>query len=366
MATSLSNLGAGHEESSLTNMLRDRFACGALSVDSEGNIVALTPLARHLLRLPGLQKKGSSSVTLPAPVQAIVEEARKTGQAVTDRQVVLQPNHPAPDVISITVMPVAPGSHAASAIVLLKDVSSTEKLDQHMRRLDRLASIGTLSASMAHEIKNALVPVRTFVSLLLEKKPDDELAGIVDREMARVDALVSRMLKFAAPAKRSFSPVRLHELLEHSLRLVQHRVEDKTIAFHRRFDAASDALSGDDYQLEQAFVNLLLNAVEAMGSEGSLTVSTKTVANEIGLSLRKHNPAPGQLHVTITDTGIGIAPEKMGSIFEPFFTTKAHGTGLGLAVTRRIIEEHEGAIRVESQPGKGTTFTVVLPASSRV
>ena len=272
------------------------------------------------------------------------------------------PGHSPAGILSVTAMPATFGHAAPNVVVLLKDISSTQKLGEHMRRLDRLSSIGTLSASMAHEIKNALVPVNTFVGLLLEQNPDAELAGTVRREMDRVDSIVSRMLKFAGPAKPSFSDIHLHELLEHSLRLVQHRVEGNLITFDLRFNAPSDSLKGDDYQLEQAFLNLLLNAVDAMGTEGQLTVSTDVVDRETGNALREGDSASRWLRVDISDTGIGIAAEAIGSIFDPFFTTKEHGTGLGLAVTRQIIEEHEGVIRVDSQPDKGTTFTVLLPA----
>jgi signal transduction histidine kinase len=232
--------------------------------------------------------------------------------------------------------------------------------------LNRLASIGTLAASMAHEIKNAMVPVQTFVGLLLEKNPGAELAGTVRREMERIDTIVGRMLKFSAAAKPNFSLIRLHELLDHSLRLVQHRAEGKLISLNRRFNASPDSFNGDDHQLEQAFLNLLLNAVESMGAEGALTVSTDVVDGDDRLERREGQTASGFLRVGITDTGGGIPPEILESIFQPFFTTKQSGTGLGLAVTRNIIEEHQGVIRVESQPGKGTTFTVLLPCSAAV
>jgi two-component system nitrogen regulation sensor histidine kinase GlnL len=363
MATGHSNMDAGNEEAGLADMLQGCFECGIVSVDSAGSIVALTPLAQRLLRLPENANQAQSSPTLPAPVQSIIQEAQKTGEPVADRRVVLGPTQSPTAVLSVTAMPVSFGKSAANVVVLLKDVSSTRKLNEHMRRLDRLASIGTLSASMAHEIKNALVPVSTFVGLLLEQNPDAELAGTVRREMKRVDSIVTRMLRFSGPSKPSFSAIRLHELLEHSLRLIQHRVEGNLVSFKRQFNAPSDSMSGDDYQLEQAFVNLLLNAVDAMGSEGQLTVGTDMVTRETGMALREGSSSPKWLRVDITDTGMGIAPENIGSIFDPFFTTKPHGTGLGLAVTRQIIEEHEGVIRVDSQPGKGTTFTVLLPVA---
>jgi signal transduction histidine kinase len=226
------------------------------------------------------------------------------------------------------------------------------QLEDRLAQLDRLASMGTLAAVMAHEIKNALVPGKTFIDLLLEKQPDAELGGLVRREMDRIDAIVSRMLRFGSPVRSGYGEVRLHEILDHSLRLVQPTLEDKSIALACTFEAASDRSQGDGYQLQQAFVNLLLNAVEATGPKGTLTVATESVSG-----------APARVRVLIKDSGVGIAAEDMDRLFEPFFTTKPNGTGLGLSITRRIILEHGGEISVESEPGSGTTFHILLPVS---
>jgi signal transduction histidine kinase len=248
-------------------------------------------------------------------------------------------------------------------VVLLKESSRSGRLEQNLRQLDRLASVGTLSASMAHEVKNALVAIKTFIDLLLERNQDSELAGTVRREMGRMDAIVCHMLKFAAPAQPSFVPVHLHDILDHSLRVAQLRVGGKAITFQRTFRASPDFFTGDDHQLEQAFANLLLNAVEAIGTEGSLTVATDRVSDETSFRFREA-PAVGEfLRVKITDSGGGISAQLLPRIFDPFFTTKQSGTGLGLAVTRRIIEEHGGMIRVESRPDQGTTFTILLPTA---
>lgn len=363
MPNNISNAGAGYRGCGFGNVLQDYFACGVLTVDAEGRIAAMTPGAEQLLCLPGDPGPDLSQTTLPTAVQFIVDEVRKTGQPVADRRIVLVSNHKAAATLSVTAMPVSPDKQAGSVVVVLRDASSADHLEHEMRRLNRLASIGTLAASVAHEIKNAMVPVQTFLGLLLEKNPENELAGTVRREMERVNAIVSRMLKFSAPAKPAFTSIRLHELLDHSLRLVQHRVEGKLISLQRQFNASPDSFNGDDHQLEQAFLNLLLNAVDAMGSEGVLTVSTDVPTGDDQLELREGGNPSGFLRVRITDTGAGIPPENLGPIFEPFFTTKQDGTGLGLAVTRTIIAEHNGVIRVESQPGKGTTFMVLLPCS---
>src|SRR5262249_52555647 len=137
--------------------------------------------------------------------------------------------------------------------------------------------------------------------------------------------------------------------------LVQPQLSSKSIVLERPFQASTDAIRGDEYELQQAFVNLLLNSLEAMSENAKLRISTETMkpgSNELAY-----------LRVEVQDTGTGILPEHMERLFEPFFTTKDSGTGLGLAITRRIIEEHGGKISAASTPGQGTTFTVLLPGS---
>ncbi len=167
-----------------------------------------------------------------------------------------------------------PGKKDSRPPLAHKDAASANNLDKNLRRLERLASLGTLSAGLAHEIRNALVAMKTFVDLLLEKNQDAELAAIVRREIGRIDSIVAQMLKFAGPSLPTLVPIRLHEILDRSLRLLHHRLEAKMISLHRSYAAGSDLVRGDDYQLEQAFVNLFLNALEAMGPNGKLDVTT--------------------------------------------------------------------------------------------
>ena len=253
-----------------------------------------------------------------------------------------------------------PGKKDSRPPLAPKDAASANNLDKNLRRLERLASLGTLSAGLAHEIRNALVAMKTFVDLLLEKNQDAELAEIVRREIGRIDSIVAQMLKFAGPSLPTLAPIRLHEILDRSLRLLHHQLEAKMISLHRSYAAGSDLVRGDDYQLEQAFVNLFLNALEAMGPNGKLDVTTEIAEAELNDS--RAPMGQRQLRVRIKDSGMGIAPECMARLFEPFFTTKKNGTGLGLAITRRIIQEHGGAISVESELNQGATFSVLLPA----
>jgi signal transduction histidine kinase len=220
--------------------------------------------------------------------------------------------------------------------------------EQNMRRLDRLASLGLLSAGIAHEIKNGLTAIQTFVELLMQKGEDRELAEVVGREMKRIDSLVSQMLRFAAPGRNASASVHVHDLLDLSLRLVEHQISGKLISLKRDYKAAPDTVHGDEFQLQQAFMNLLFNAIEAMGTNGELSVMTEIVDGR-------------RLKIQIRDTGMGITPENLGRMFEPFFTTKKNGTGLGLAISQRIVHEHGGTISAHSQINKGSTFSILLP-----
>jgi len=253
------------------------------------------------------------------------------------------------------------GKNSSPVTVVLQDLNSHTRSEQALGRLDRLATLGTLSAGIAHEIRNALVVGKTFFDLLLRKHEDADLVDLVRRELARIDSLVNQMLRFTGPARSAFSELRLHDVLNHSLRLVERQLADKSILLVRQFSASRDLLRGDDYQLEQAFVNLLLNAVEAMGPGGHLTVTTQTVTLAPRRRAASPSDEPAGVRITIQDDGVGIERENIGRLFGPFFSTKTGGTGLGLSITRRIIQEHGGAISVKSKPRQGAAFQIVLP-----
>jgi signal transduction histidine kinase len=362
-ARSRSQEAGGSGGLSLTNALRDCLACGVLVVDGRKKIVSCTAEASRLLRLEQRETANGPLSLLPAALQKIIREVVSTKKPVTERTVTLPPHGSDSTALHVNTVPVQSGD-SLHVVVVLNDIGVARRLEENMRRLDRLASIGTLSAGMGHEIKNALVAVKTFVDLLLEKNQDSELTEVVRRELRRIDSIVSQMLKFAGPARPTFAAVRLHDVLDHSLRLVQHQLEGKLISLKRSFKAAPDAIKGDAHQLEQAFVNLFLNAVEAMGTNGSLVVHTEIVPAAPAKAARSDPNRHPQVHITIADTGIGVTPENMGRLFEPFFTTKNHGTGLGLPITRRIMQEHHGEISVHSEVNHGTTFSILLPASA--
>ena len=229
-----------------------------------------------------------------------------------------------------------------------KPTAGSTDLQEHLLRLDRFANLGLVSASVAHEIKNGLVAINTFLELLLQKGDDQEMNEVVRREFKRIDSLVSQMLKFATAKPPAFTRVGVHDLLDRSLRLLEHQMNERLIILKREYQASPAGVHGDESQLQQVFMNLLLNAVEAVGNNGEIVVTTV-------------NTDDRKLAIHIRDSGSGIAAENLAHLFEPFFTTKKNGTGLGLAICRSILEEHSGRIEVQSEVDRGSTFIVFLP-----
>ena len=254
------------------------------------------------------------------------------------------------------------------ALMVLTDVTAVKHLEAQIRRSDRLASLGTLSAGMAHEIKNPLVSIKTFTQLLPERYQDSDFretfSNLIGHEIDRIDSLVNQLLRFARPAKPVLKPMHVHEVLEKSLMLVGHRLYQKEIKLTRSWGAEVDTIRADADQLEQVFLNFFLNAMDAMEHGGELRVETqiKTAENWIGnIGTMSAEATHEVLVITIRDDGEGIAEENVGHVFDPFFTTKDYGTGLGLSVVHGIIQEHGGQIEVESELSRGTAFHITLP-----
>jgi signal transduction histidine kinase len=338
------------------NLLQECLACGVLVVGTRGRIVACTAEAAAHLRTRAARLRNATVTSLPAPLQKLIREAAKSGKPVTNHEILLKNSRGGSAKLRVSILPVKTRA-VSEVVIVLNNLTSTPVFEQNMRRLDQLASLGTLSASMAHEIKNGMVAIKTFTDLLAQKGKDVELTDVVSRELQRINGLVTQMLRFAAPKHAALISVRIHDLLDHSLRLLQHQINAKLISLQRDYKADPDIVRGDDAQLQQAFMNLLLNALEAMGPNGVLTVTTGISEGKDGTRL---------LNVHIKDTGVGIARENLERSFEPFFTTKKNGTGLGLAISRLIAHEHRGMIQVQSEVNKGSKFTLSLPGVGRI
>jgi signal transduction histidine kinase len=253
------------------------------------------------------------------------------------------------------------------ALVVLTDITALKRLELQIRRSDRLASLGTLSAGMAHEIKNPLVSIKTFAQLLPERYQDSDFretfSNLIGHEIDRIDSLVNQLLRFARPAKPLLRPMHVHDVLEKSLMLVGHRLYQKEIKLSRSWNADVDTIRADADQMEQVFLNFFLNAMDAMKQGGELTVTTeiRSAAEWATAANGSNGHRDEVLRVSVRDNGEGIKSEDIAHVFDPFFTTKDYGTGLGLSVVHGIIQEHGGQIEVESELAKGTAFHILLP-----
>ena len=352
----LSQTGLG-----LAGIFQDCLVPGLILVDRRRRMATLSPVAQQLLGADASIGKVAPLESLPLPIAQLVDASTAAEQP--QRELHFEVTHPTRGALTLRASVFTAENEAPPflLVVMLSDLTSTRQWERQLERLDRLSSVGTLAASAAHEIKNALVAGKTFIDLLLEKHQDGELVDIVRREIGRIDAITSRMLNFSGLGRAAFGVVHLHEVLDHSLRLVQPHRESKSIRLERSLKAACDRVKGDEQELQQAIVNLLLNGLESMGPEGTLTVATENCAAPAGPSGLSGADEPPCLCVRIQDTGSGILPEYLPRLFEPFFTTKPAGTGIGLVITQRIVREHRGVIEVESEPARGTTFRVMLP-----
>lgn len=339
--------------------LQECLACAVFAANDEGHLTLLSPEAELLLGLKAGSPDTRTVDSLPVALRALVAQTLLTSEPVPPQEIALHDKTGIQRTfrVSTFVSPTQSGK-PREVVTVLHDLTAGRLLESNLRWLDRLAGLGTLSASMAHEVKNALVAVKTFVDLGRSHSELANMADLVSREIRRIDSILTQMLRFAGPSKASFAPIHVHDILEHALGVIRPQIDDRGICLVSALDASSDLVRGDEYQLEQAFLNLLLNAVDATNAKGRITAATQVMAPAPALGTSLAGPA---LRVDLADTGAGISAEHVQRLFEPFFSTKPGGTGLGLSICRRIVEEHHGRLTVQSQVGQGTTFSVVLP-----
>jgi signal transduction histidine kinase len=344
---------------SFAHLVRDDLSCGVLVFNPAQRLLFCSPNVARLLGLQTPPAIGASAAGYPACVKSLLDRASRQNHRSSDTEFFHRAGSPDQS-LRLSAIPLHGQSGEVTAI-LVQDIGFADRLECDIRQLDRLASVGTLAAEMAHEVRNAMVAVKTFVDLLVEKNPDADLAATVSREMTRVDSIVAQVLKYSRNAAPVIKPTSAHALINHALGMVKSRLGGRNISVETRLAAAPDSIHGDENHLHQAILNVLINASEAMGSDGTLSIETEFIAGP------DHNGAEyvsqRQVRILVRDSGPGIPSETMAHLFEPFFTTKTNGTGLGLAITRRIIHEHHGLISAESEPGRGATFQIMLPAA---
>lgn len=347
-------------------ILLQNLTTGVIAAGADGRISVFNNEAESITSLKAHGLIDQPITHLPEEIRAVLGQTLNSGKRQENREIVLQSGEE-----SVVVRASSSTFHGQSgemlgALMVLTDITAVKRLEQQIRRSDRLASLGTLSAGMAHEIKNPLVSIKTFAQLLPERYQDSDFretfSNLIGHEINRIDSLVNQLLRFARPAKPLLKPMHVHEVLEKSLMLVGHRLYQKEIKLSRLWNAEVDTIRADADQLEQVFLNFFLNAMDAMKRGGELTVATEIRSAEEWMApLGAGGEVEELLRITVQDDGEGIKSEDIAHVFDPFFTTKDYGTGLGLSVVHGIIQEHGGQIEVESEPAKGTSFHILLP-----
>ncbi|MGE4496749.1 MAG: ATP-binding protein [Deferribacterales bacterium] len=325
---------------------------GILTLDKDNRITFINKPAMTILRLPKSAEGGflDEALAHKSEVINVIREFQSEGRTKRWSRYIDSEDGGRNMHLRIAGLPMVM-EHADGNIITVEDLTERVGLRRQMARMDRFASMGRLSAGLAHEIRNPL----TGISLMLDDLHDRLLKNDADRqliqrslkEIERLEGLVDGLLNFASAVPPKLRTANIADILSDTLFFVKKQCERQKIILETDVEADLPMLNLDPDKIKQAFLNLLTNALDAMKNGGSLRIAVKR--------------AEGGIELIFSDTGVGISPEDLPNIFEPFYTTKAEGTGLGLAITHNIVSEHGGKIEAESRHGAGSRFILFFP-----
>jgi two-component system, NtrC family, sensor histidine kinase AtoS len=354
---------------SYTDSILSSITSGIVTLDLDGRVATVNPAAELLTGLFSGEIAGRYCTEVfahtPEVAEILMETlARREGTATVSLSLRRRNDTSVPVEMSTAPLRGLEGKDLG-VVGVFRDVSQVRELEGQLRRSDRLAALGTLAAGLAHEIKNPLASLRTFTRIIPRKFEDvrfrETFMRVVPHELERINGIVEQLLELARPSRLRPVPLAIPGVLDRVLELYANELDAKGITVSREYAREIPAITADPERLYEAFVNLVSNALAAMATGGRLTVRNGW-----------HRPAEPvvrgaggrRVRIEIEDTGSGISPLEAEKVFDPFFTTKAEGTGLGLALTHKIIDDHGGSISFRSTPGVGTVFTVLLPIAA--
>ena len=354
----LSRLRLFHE-----NIVRS-ISSGVFTTDERGGITSFNPAAQEATGYSFDQVRNRDWREV-FNCQAALEEGESGLGQLSDKRFEVECKQADGNrlVLGMTLAPLHEQGEETGLVGLFKDLTQIRDLEEEMRRKEWLASLGEMSAGMAHEIRNPLGALAGAMQMLRKDLQADEtsqrLMDIAIREATRLDAIITEFLQYARPPALNLGEFDLNKVLAETLDLVQHEARTRSnITIETSF--IDEALSGqvDQDQMKQVFWNLATNAFDAMPGGGRLSIATGS--RKVDVAGRKADV----IEISFQDTGGGISKKNLDKIFLPFFTTKSYGSGLGLAAVHRIVDLHGGWIKVESQEGRGTRFVVCVPRSA--
>jgi PAS domain S-box-containing protein len=245
-------------------------------------------------------------------------------------------------------------------IVIFRDLTNVYKIQEEILRMDRLVSLGKLASGIAHELRNPLAGIKTTAQALGEElsrdDPRREYLNRITKEIDRLNELLKTFFSFAKPQKLNLVHCNIKAIINEIIPFLIKEIAEKGIRFVETYPPQLPKIKVDKNQMYQVFLNLFLNAIQAMPNGGELKIEVSPV-----ISISLDGPKKNFIKIVVSDTGTGIPTHIIQKIFDPFFTTKPRGIGLGLSITYQIIKKHGGTIKVESQLEKGTSIVINLP-----
>ena len=344
----------------------DSVGDGVIVIGRQGQVTLMNPAAEELtgrsrrqtLELPFVEAFSSEPVLVE-----MVERTAASGVSRSDQDNVVLKNTGRLIPVNASTVPLLRADGEAIGVILtLRDMTSIRELEAAVRQADRLSTLGTLAAGLANEVKNPLGGIKGAAQLLeRELDPDNDLLEyprVMIREAERIDKIIRQLLELASPKGPRYAPVNLHMVLGDIILLQREAAGSREVSIVTGFDPSIPPIMADESQLTQVFLNLIRNALEAMTEGGRLTVTSRVLSD---YQLGRDEGRSRMVAVEVADTGPGIEAENLSKVGTPFFSTKEGGTGLGLAICQKIVSEHRGMLKIDSQPGQGTRISVLLP-----
>jgi two-component system sensor histidine kinase HydH len=340
-----------------TGLLISRLPVGIIATDQDGRIRTFNSTASAMTdREVESVRNEEPEAVLPLEIARFFSLQDKSDE-ITDRDVVLKGADNMQYSLHLSSMPVYNQfSDFMGRVLLMYDLSELKRLEKEIQRHDRLVALGKMAAGVAHEVRNPLSSIKGFATLLGSKFKDGsqehEAADLLVQEAERLNRSITELLNYARPTPLRKEPVDLGEIVDLGLKLISSDAQVLGVKTSLDVEADLPAISVDKDKINQVLLNLYLNGLQAM--------EHSTSAKELKVSVH-HDVHDGMLVIEVQDTGSGIPPEDLDKVLDPYFTTKPDGTGLGLALAYKIIDEHKGIIRFSSSEGEGTTVSVSLP-----
>lgn len=335
---------------------------GVLATSRDGLVVAINDEARRILGIrTSLNPAGRHVAEVLAEYPELVRlfaDVHRMSHLPNRSELRLKPGG---RVIGYTLALVRDdGGRSRGAALLFKDLTLVEQAEERERLRDRLAALGEMAATIAHEVKNPLTGIELMAGLLrrqVQDRPDvHELLAEIIAEAKKANAIVLEVLEFVRPIRLQVTETSLRQILQEAITAAERKWPRRDTALVVDVPPDLPDIQGDGHQLTQLVTNLLQNAIEALAGRGSIRVRAEVRGQEDG--------RPPMVALVVSDDGPGLPGEVQDRLFRPFVTTKPQGSGLGLAIVRKIVDAHEGRVEVASEPGRGTTFTVLLPVAA--